>query len=127
MAQFPPTMEGAGFIADSQVALMGRFKRPEPPKPDAWPQVVRHGLLLAAFVSTFRSLYAQRLVREQLQGAEPSFEEYARRLWKPDDERELLTLAPAVLEDHVFARAASRRIVNRVSPCPSDWAARTLT
>lgn len=102
MAQ-SPTMDGARFIGDSQFALMGRFKQPDPPKPDEWPQLVRHGLLLAAFVSTFRSLYAQRLVREQLQGAEPSFEEYARRLWKPDDERDLLTLAPAVLADHVFA------------------------
>lgn len=37
MAQ-SPTMDGARFIGDSQFALMGRFKQPDPPKPDEWPR-----------------------------------------------------------------------------------------
>jgi hypothetical protein len=107
-----PTAAGAGIIAESQTALMDLLSGDGPPSANEWPALVRHGLLLAAFVTAYRNMQGFMLVRERLEGARPDFADYARRLWRDTDEEDLAALAPAVFEDHASFRDAADIVVN---------------
>jgi hypothetical protein len=110
-----PTFDGAVLVGNSQRALMDRFAaEPNEPTANEWSELARHALMIASFVSSFRSRVARQFLAERLRGASAQFDEYARRLWTADDEQDLLALAPAALEDHAFARSAAYVVVNPV-------------
>ncbi|MGH2742010.1 MAG: hypothetical protein ACRDN8_05895 [Thermoleophilaceae bacterium] len=107
-----PTLDGAHMLFCSQQAIRERLSESHSPSPHEWGELVPHGLLLATFVGVHRSRQAHMFVRERLNGAKPFLDDYARRLWHPEDEQDLLALMPVLVEDHSFAREASTVAVN---------------
>jgi hypothetical protein len=107
-----PTRDGARMVLRSQQAVMERLRERQTPSAQEWGELVRHGLLLATFVGVHRSRQAHIFVKERLDGAKPALDEYARRLWRPEDEQDLLALMPALVDDHSFVREASKVAVN---------------
>jgi hypothetical protein len=107
-----PMADGARMVADSQLTLTELLSVDDTPSAGDWPHIARHSLLLASFVTAYRSTQGLLVLRENLEGAPFEFDEYSRRLWREVDERDLCELGPVALADHAFMRSATEIAVN---------------
>jgi hypothetical protein len=106
-----PSIDSLEMLDAAQDALMSAFAPHRDVALD-WSGLVRHGLLLARFVTAYRSLAGQTFLQERLDGAPPSLDAYAERLWTQDDERDLTAMMPAIVDDLAFLRDCRTISVN---------------
>ena len=107
-----PTLDGTRILFESQQAVMQHLTDRPDPSLQEWQTLVRHGLLMAMFVSVGRSMQAHTFVSDALVGAAPELDAYAQRLWCTEDEEDLLALILAGVEDHADLRGGQAVAVN---------------
>jgi hypothetical protein len=104
-----PTLEGASLVSGCEQALPPLLADGDVLA------AVPHVLTLAAFHQAARSGEVKLALKHALETHQPATAEACRGvLWQPDDERDLISLGPAALEDMAFVQTADRVTVNPV-------------
>lgn len=107
-----PTLEAMDMLSVSQTALPSLVAPGKRLAADEWRIAARHALLLASFVSAYRSRQALESVGRSLHGAAATMDGYGDRLWQSVDEDDLIALASTALDDQAFVRDAECVVVN---------------